>query len=117
MKITNPEKVKRCISSFTIFFLMNNLIVIGSENKSNLVKSNNKDNEFEEIYFQNSIPFNSYDNLENQLKTFFGFYSYRTESSYYPDLSIINSSKSLREIYRSKLNDMAINDIIYNIDK
>ena len=35
----------------------------------------------------------------------------------YPDLSIINVSDSLREMYRYKLNNMAINEIIYNIHK
>ena len=107
-KITYFEKTKNYISVFIIFFLMNNLMVIGSENK-------NKDNQFEKVYFQNSISFNEYDNLENQLKTFFGFYSYRSENSFYPDLSIINDTNSLREKYRSKLNDMGVNDIIYNV--
>ena len=96
---------------------MNNLVVIGSENKSDYIKSKYKDNEFTETYFQNEIPFSEYDNLDSQFKTFFGFYSYRAEASFFPDLSIIKSSDSLREIYRSKLNDMAINEIIYNIDK
>ena len=114
-KITKLEKVKSYISAFVVLFLMNNLIVIGSEDKSILLKSKN-DNQFEEIYFQNSIPYNEYDNLESQLKVFFGFYSYLSDNSFYPDLSIIKNSKSIREIYRSKLNDMAISDIIYNID-
>ena len=96
---------------------MNNLIVIGSENKEEFIKSNHKDNEFEAIYFQNSIPYNSYDNLESQLKTFFGFYSYRSENSFYPDLSIIGTSELLREIYKNKFNDMVINEIIYKINK
>lgn len=115
-KITQLEKVRNYISAFVIFFLMNNLIVIGSEDKSILLKSKN-DNQFEELYFQNSIPYKEYDNLESQLKVFFGFYSYRSENSFYPDLSIISNSESIREIYRSKLNDMTINDIIYNINR
>ena len=114
-KITYIEKAKNYISVFIIFFLMNNLMVIGSENKSNFLENKNKDNQFEKVYFQNSISFNEYDNLENQLKTFFGFYSYRSENSFYPDLSIINDSELLREKYRSKLNDMGVNDIIYNV--
>ena len=115
--VTNQVKVKISISLFLMFFLMNNLIVIGSENKTEFIKNNHKYNEFEEAYFQNSIPFNSYDNFENQFKTFFGFYSYRSENSFYPDLSIINKSELLREIYKNKFNDMAINENIYNINK
>ena len=114
-KITNLEKVNSYLSVFVIFFLISNQIVIGSENKTKSLKSKNKDSGFEEVYFQNSIPFNSYDNFESQIKTFFGLYSYRSESSYYPDLSIINDSESLREIYKSKLKEMVINDIINNI--
>ena len=112
-----PVKVKSSIFLFFIFFLMNNLIVLGSDNKTEFIRKKHKDNQFEATYFQNSIPFNSYDNLESQFKTFFGFYSYRSETSFYPDLSIINTSELLREIYKNKFNDMAINEIIYNIDK
>ena len=115
--ITNLVKVKISIPFLLMFFLMDNLIVIGSENKTEFIKTKNIYNEFEEAYFQNSIPLNSYDNSENQLKTFFGFYSYRSENSFYPDLSIINSSELLRETYKNKFNDMAINEIIYNINK
>ena len=116
-KITNPEKVKSFISVFVIFFFMNNLIAFGSENKSVFFKCNNIDNEIEEIFFKNSISYNAYDNLENQLKLFFGGYSERSENISYPDLSIMNISNSLREIYKSKLNDMAIIEINYNIYK
>ena len=115
--VTNSVKVKSSISLSLMFFLINNLIVIGSENKTEFIKNNHIYNEFEEAYFQNSIPFNSYDNLENQFKSFFGFYSYRSENSFYPDLSIINKSELLREIYKNKFNDMAINENIYNINK
>ena len=94
---------------------MNNLIAFGSENKSFSFKSENN-NELEEAFFKNSIPFNEYDNFENQFKTFFGKWRYpnRYENSFYPDLSIINNSVSLRDLYKSKLNDMVINEINYN---
>ena len=113
-KISASEQVKSYVSIFIIFSLMNNLIVNGSENKSKFIKRKYKEHEFDQVYFQNSIPFNEYDDLESQLKIFLGLYSYRSENSFYPDLSIINDSESLREIYKSKLNNMAENDIIYN---
>jgi len=98
---------------------MNNFIAIGSENKSTTFKINKSDNEFEEEFFKNSLTFNEYDNFENQLKIFFGKLEYhnRSENSFYPDLSIINNSVSLRNLYKSKLNDMGINEIIYNTYK
>ena len=102
-KLTNPVKVKSFISAFIFFFLMNNIIAIGSENKSDF-----PDNKFEEIYFKNSIPYSAYDNLESQFEVFFGRNSDRNENIFYPDLSIISTSDSIREIYRSKFNDMVI---------
>lgn len=115
--INNPVKVKSSLSLFLMFFFINNLTVIGSENKTVFIKTKHIDNEFEKIYFQNSIPFNSYDSFESQFKTFFGFYSYRSENSFYPDLSLINTSELIRETYKNKFNDMAINEIIYNNNK
>ena len=102
-KLTNPVKVKSFISAFIFFFLMNNIIAIGSENKSDF-----PDNKFEEIFFKNSIPYSAYDNLESQFEVFFGRNSDRNENIFYPDLSIISTSDSIREIYRSKFNDMVI---------
>ena len=104
-KITNPNKVNSFIPLLIVFFYMNNLIAYCSENK------------FEEKFFQNSITYTEYDNLESQLKIFFGGDFDRPENTFYPDLSTIAVSDSLREMYRYKLNDMAINENIYNINK
>ena len=104
-KITNLNIFKSFIPLLIVFFYMNNLIAYGSENK------------FEEKFFQNSITYTEYDNLDSQLKIFFGGDFDRPENTFYPDLSIINVSDSLREMYRYKLNDMAINEIIYNVNK
>tara|TARA_Y100000746_G_scaffold226810_1_gene232481 strand:+ start:249 stop:587 length:339 start_codon:yes stop_codon:yes gene_type:complete len=106
-KLTNQVKVKSFISVFIFFSLMNNIITIGSENKSDF-PDNNSDNKFEENFFKNSIPYSAYDNLESQFEVFFGRNSDRNENIFYPDLSIISTSDSIREIYRSKFNDMVI---------
>ena len=116
-KITNPNKVISFIPLLIVFFYMNNLIVYGSENKFDFSKKMNNENQFEEKFFQNSITYTEYDNLESQLKIFFGGDFDRPENTFYPDLSIINVSDSLREMYRYKLNDMAINENIYNVNK
>ena len=110
-KIINPQKYKSFISIFIFFFFINNLIAFGSENKSISLKSNNA-NEFEKAIFKNSIPYSSYDNSESQLEIFFGRWRYpnRSEKLLYPDLSIINDSDLLRQLYKSKLNDMVINE-------
>ena len=46
-------------------------MTFGSENKSVFIKSKHIDNELEEAFFKNSIPFSQYDNSESQLKLFF----------------------------------------------
>jgi len=116
-KITTPVKVKSFIPLIMIFYFINNLIAYGSENKIDFSKNRNDQNEFEEKFFHNSTIYSKYDNLESQLKIFFGGDLDRPENTFYPDLSIINVSDALREMYRYKLNDMAINEIIYNINK
>ena len=116
-KITDPAKVKSFIPLIMMLFCMNNLIAYGSQNKLDFSKNRTNENQFEEKFFQNSITFSEHDNLESQLKIFFGGDFDRPENTFYPDLSIINVSDSLREMYRYKLNDMAINEIIYNTNK
>ena len=96
---------------------MNNLIAYGSQNKLDFSKNRTNENQFEEKFFQNSITFSEHDNLESQLKIFFGGDFDRPENTFYPDLSIINVSDLLREMYKYKLNDMAINENIYNDNK
>ena len=56
-KITNPENFKSFISLFIIFSFMNNSTAFGSEKKSTLLKGTSIDNQFEESYFKNSIPY------------------------------------------------------------
>ncbi len=89
---------------------MNNLIAMGSDHNSYSIKSNQKYDQFEKIYRQNSIFYSEYDNLNSQLKTFFGLYSLESDTSNYPDNSIIKTSDALRQVYKFKLNDMAINE-------
>ncbi len=116
-KIINYRLFKNHISLFFMFFLFNNLIVFGSENKSYSPKSNKKNYELEEIYKLGSISYKDYDKIESQLKTFFGLNSPQSKTNYYPDVSIINSSDALREGYRLKLDDMTINKTNYKLKK
>ena len=71
----------------------------------------------EVVMDEKRLNFNEYDDLESQLKIFFGRDYDRSENSFYPDLSIIKVSDSIRQMYRSKLNDMTTNEIKYNIKK
>ena len=114
-KITDLGRVKKIISLLTIFLFTNNITALASDKNSYIVNSLGQDNEFEKVFNQNSISYSEYDNYENQLRTFFGFNSIESEKSYFQDLSIINESDSVREIYKTKLNDMMINKNNNNI--
>ena len=116
-KIINLKFYQNYISLFAIFFLVNNLTAFGSENKSQSVLSKQRDIELEEIFKLNDIPYSEHDNLNNQLKIFFGLYSPKSDINNYPDLSIIDISDALREGYRLKLKEMTINTTNYKIKK
>ena len=116
-KIINYESFKNYIALFVIFFSFNNLIALGSDNKSYSFKSKKNSYEVEDIYKLKSIPFSEYDKLDNQLKTFFGLNSPQSKTNSYPDLSIIDSSDAVREGYLIKLEDMTIDKTNYKIKK
>ena len=114
-KIINLKLFKNYISFFAIFFLMNNLTAFGSNNKSNSLLTKQRNVELEEIFKLNDISYSEHDNLNNQLKIFFGLYSPKSDINNYPDLSIINTSDALREAYRLKLKDMTIKKTNYKM--
>ena len=105
-KIINLKSPKNYISFFVMFFLLNNFIVLGSDDKSYLLKSKNKYDELEKIYELKSIPYSEYDKFGNQLKTFFGLNSKKSKTNNYPDLSIIETSDALRDGYIIKFDKM-----------
>ena len=115
-KLINTELTKNYIYILMMIFLMNNLKVFGSENKTYPFQ-NRKDAELEEIYNLKSIPYSSYDAVGAQLKTFFGLYSSKSIINNYPDLSITNTSDAIREGYILKINDMTINKNNYKLEK
>ena len=115
--IINMKLFKNYFSFLGMFFLMTNLIVFGSENKSNSHQIKQRYTELEELFRFYDISYSEYDSLNNQLKTFFGLYSPESGTNNYPDLSIIETSDTLREGYRLKLKDMTINKTIYKITK
>ena len=108
-RITSLGRVTKLICFLSILFITNSVVTIASEKRSNFSYIGLKDNDFEKIYKLNSIPFEEYDFYENQIRTFLGFYSIESEKSFFQDFLIMNDSKSIRELYKAKLNDMTIN--------
>ena len=117
LKNINYSRRNKChIFLFGLFLLMNSLKAFASDDR--LYSSlNQKSYNFEVIYFQNSIPYSEYDGFYGQFKSFFGLNNDFSETSYYPDLSIISDSDNVREIYKSKLNDMIVDESIYKLKK
>ena len=114
---TNREILKRpkhYIFLFGFFLLIISGKALKSEDNSYLRKIQ-KTNNFEQVFFQNSITYDKYDSFDSQLKSFFGLKDDLSKTSYYPDLNIISNSTSLRTIYKLKLNDMIIDKSIYKL--
>ena len=114
--ITHLKHTKNYILLFGIFILINSLKALGNEDKLHYRKGLDT-YDFENVYFQKSIPYGLYDSFDGQLKSFFGLKIDQSKSNYYPDLNIISDSDALRAIYKSKLDDMIINESIYKPQK
>ena len=114
--ITYLKRPENFLFLFGFFLSINSLKTLASEHKFDFRK-NKKTYDFEEVYFQNSIPYSEYDSLDGQFKSFFGLKSDFSETNYYPDLSIISDSDAIRSIYRSKLNDMIVDENIYKMKR
>ena len=101
-----PKGLFKLISILIFFYSINNLNVFGFDDKSNSINTNKNDYDFEKVLFQNSIPYEEHDSIHNQLKLFFGYSSNEPEKILFSDYSIINSSRSMRELYKLKMKDM-----------
>ena len=94
---------------------VNNLFAFELLKNQNTSKLNENTFNFEKVYFQNSIPYQKYDSFNSQLQLIFGYSSLEPEKSFYPDSLIIDSSNSIRKLYKLKLDDMTIRKFLYNI--
>ena len=116
-RITFQESFGNYILLFLTFFFMNNTMATTRGENLYLDKRKAIDHKLNQFYSQNSVEYGQYDKLESQLRIFFGYDSENPEKTFYPDLSIINDSDYIRDLYGKKLKDMTINRKIYNINK
>ena len=103
-----PKHLKNYISFFFMLFFMNNLLVAKADENKYFIRNKQHENNLNELDAHNAITFSNHDNLESQLKMFFGVDPENPEISFYPDLLIIQDSDSIRDMYKLKLNDMSI---------
>ena len=97
------------------FYNINNLFAFELDKNQNTLKIKENSFDFEKVYFQNSIPYKKYDSFNSQLKLFFGYSSLEPAKSFYPDSLMIDSSNSIRKLYKSKLDDMTTRKFLYKI--
>ena len=116
-RITDQKLLEKYFFLFLALFLINNSIAIPLVESSNMSKSDETDIKFKELFTYDSDNFSKYDRFENQLRIFFGADSENPEKNFYPDLSIIDDSQYIRELYGKKLKDMTTNKKIYIINK
>ena len=110
-----PNLFLKFFTLLITFSNINNLFALELDKNQNTLKSKENRFNFEKVYFQNSIPFQKHDSFKNQFKLIFGYSSFEPEKSFYPDTVIIDSSNSIRKLYKSKLDDMTIRKFLYNI--
>ena len=91
---------------------MNNVLVANADENTYLLRNSQEENKLNEFYSLNSITYSQHDKLNSQLKMFFGFDPENPEISFYPDLSLIDDSDSVRVMYKLKLNDMSFKNKI-----
>ena len=68
-------------------------------------------NDFENVFYKNTISFEKYDSYSNQFDNFFGMNYLDTENKRnFQDLSISIDSKSIRDLYEEMLEGLTISE-------
>ena len=106
--ISHLKNLKNYLFIFLMFFLINNQYIAEAHENKYLLRSIEGENKLKEFYSENQITYSQHDNLNNQLKLFFGFDYENPGLSYYPDSLIIRDSDYIRDIYKLKLRDMTL---------
>tara|TARA_B000000609_G_C24136074_1_gene328373 strand:+ start:262 stop:609 length:348 start_codon:yes stop_codon:yes gene_type:complete len=99
---------KKSIYFFLMFFFINIVLNAKADENKYIIKNKQEEHKLKEFYSQNAIKYNNHDKLASQLKMFFGFDPENPETSFYPELLIIEDSDSVRDMYKLQLNEMSI---------
>ena len=110
--IFRKDYFKKYISYFLMFFFMNNLLVAKADENKYLIGNKQDENKLKEFGSHNATKYSEHDKLGSQLKNFFGFDPLNPETSFYPDLLIIQDSDTVRDMYKLELNEMSIKNKI-----
>ena len=103
-----PYYFKNYVSFFLIFFFINNIFIAKADQKKYVISNKQEENKLNEYDSQQVITYSNHDILGSQLKMFFGFDPENPETSFYPDLLLIQDSDNVRDMYKLELNEMSI---------
>ena len=108
MKLIKSLKYKKFSFILLINFLIFNPILIkSSEIKSFSGSRRITETEFDEIFFNYSIPFEDYDSYSSQFDNFFGLNYLELENKRnFQDLSVSIDSKEIRNLYKEMIQNI-----------
>lgn len=110
MKILKSKKLIKYFLKIGILLSFSLINILEINSSGNKPQKQILSEDFAAVYFSNSNSFEE-DDFNIQLKKFFGFNPKdSTKRINYPDLSIKDDSKNLRELYEAKLNQMTSNN-------
>ena len=87
---------------------MTNPTFYKAQENNYLISNNQEEIKLQDFYTQNGIEYSQHDKSDSQFKMFFGFDPLNPETSFYPDLLIIQDSDTVRDMYKLELNEMTI---------
>ena len=105
--IFRKDYFKNYVSLFLMLFFMNNLLAVKADENKYLIRNKQGENQLKE-FGSYDAAYSKYDKLGSQLRNFFGLDLLNLETSFYPDLLIIQDSDTVRDMYKLKLNEMSI---------
>ena len=108
MKLVKSLKyLKFSVGFFINFLIFNTNIIESSEIKPFSESGRITETEFDQIFFNYSIPFEDYDSYSSQFDNFFGMNYLGIENNRnFQDLSVSIDSKEIRDLYKMMLENI-----------
>ena len=99
--------LKFSVGLFINFLIFNITLIESSEIKLFSESRRVTETEFDQIFFNYSIPFEDYDSYSNQFDNFFGInYLEIEDKRNFKDLSVSFDSRELRDLYKEMLENI-----------
>ena len=104
---------KFSVGLFINFLMFNTTLIESSEIKSFSESRRITETEFDQIFFNYSIPFEDYDSYSSQFDNFFGMNYLGIENKRnFQDLSVSIDSKEIRNLYKKMIENITYSEKI-----